>query len=458
MATEETPLIGQYSGGDPMKGSDVNKHYLDMIMSNQETYVKDYLDTVGKVSKSNAKYKGKPVPFLYNPMFFTPQEEDYFKEIASTMLRIGNKVTDKFIEDPIYRASFGYPRFIEEMIIRENKYGVNVPIGRFDIFFNDIDDFKFCELNTDGSSAMNEDNTLSMILLETKALKDFGEEFRFESRELIDKWVNESLKLYLIWKGEIHKPNVAIVDFVESGTSAEFLEFQKAYERAGLNCIIADPRDLEYREGALYKDKFRIDLVYRRIVTFELIQKSNEIPEFIRAYMDDAMCTIGTIRSQIIHNKLFFKMLHEQETLQLLTKEERDFVKEHIPFTGALGGAESILNEVIVNKNRYIIKPMDMNASQGVFVGRDSTDDEWKDMVLKAFGRDYLYQEFIVPPQREFLVPEENGFQSELFKSIVGLFVYNGSYSGMYTRLSKENIISGITNYYSVPNIIAYEK
>jgi glutathionylspermidine synthase len=456
MVTEETPLIGQYSGGDLMKGSNVNKHYIDMVMSNQEAFMKDYFVTVDRVSRSNAKYKGKPVPFLYNPMFFTPHEEDYFKDIASKMLRIGNKVTDKFIEDPIYRASFGYPKFIEEMIIRENKYGINVPIGRFDIFFNDIGDFKFCELNTDGSSAMNEDNTLGRILLKTEALKAFGEEFRLENRELIDNWVIGSLRLYRRWKGEDHKPNVAIVDFVESGTSAEFLEFQKAYERAGLTCIIADPRDLEYRDGALYKDMFRIDLIYRRIVTFELIQKSKEIPEFIRAYMNDAMCTIGTVRSQVIHNKLFFKMLHEQETLQFLTEEERDFVKEHIPFTGVLGGAESVLNEVIVRKNKYIIKPMDMNASQGVFVGRDLADDEWKDKVSKAFGKDYLYQEFIVPPQREFLVAEESGFRTELFKSIVGLFVYNESYSGMYTRLSKENIISGITNYYSVPNIIAY--
>lgn len=251
MATGEAPLIGQFSGGDPMKGSDANKQYLDMVMSNQKGYVKDYLDTVEKVAKSNARYKGKPVPFLYNPMFFTPREEDYFKDIASKMIRIGNKVTDKFIEDPNYRASFGYPKFIEEMIIRENRYGINVPIGRFDIFFKDIGDFKFCELNTDGSSAMNEDNTLGRILLETKALKAFGKEYRLESRELIDNWVIESLMLYRRWKREDHKPNVAIVDFVESGTSAEFLEFQKAYERAGLNCIIADPRDLEYKEGRI---------------------------------------------------------------------------------------------------------------------------------------------------------------------------------------------------------------
>jgi len=286
-----------------LKGTDINRSYHGKVLRNQGSYMEDYKETVKRVANSNAKYKGKPVPFLFNPMFFSLEEEEHFREIIKEITTIGNKVTDRFIEDPEYRKSFGYPRFIEEMILRENKYGVHAPIGRFDIFFNDIGDYKFCELNTDGSSAMNEDNTLARILLGAKALKEFGEEYSLENRELIDSWVRESLKLYRRWKGRDHNPNVAIVDFTESGTSAEFIEFQNAYKRLGLKCIIADPRELVFREGELFKEDYKIDLIYRRIVTFELIQKAEEIPDFIEAYMADAMCTIGTIRSQIIHNK-----------------------------------------------------------------------------------------------------------------------------------------------------------
>lgn len=441
-----------------MKGIDINKSYHQMILKNQEQYLEDYKETVKRVADSNAKYKGKPVPFLFNPMFFSPEEEEHFKDIIRRITVIGNKVTERFIEDPDYRISFGYPKLIEEMILRDNKYGVHAPIGRFDIFFNSIGDYKFCELNTDGSSAMNEDNTLARIMLDSKALKTFGEEYSLNNRELIDSWVSESIKLYQIWKGREHNPNVAIIDFTESGTSAEFIEFQQAYERFGLKCIIADPRELMYREGALYKEDYEIDLVYRRIVTFELIQKANEIPDFIEAYMADAMCTIGTIRSQIIHNKIFFKKLHDKDTQEFLTEEERMFIREHIPFTGVLGGEERIISDVIENKNNYIIKPMDMNASQGVYVGKDQSQDSWERVVKGAFDRDYLYQEFVDPPKRNFLVASEAGFSIEEFKTIVGLFSYNETYAGIYTRLSKDNIISGVTNYYTAPNIIANKK
>lgn len=441
-----------------MKGIDINRSYHEKVLRNQGSYMEDYKETVKRVANSNAKYKGKPVPFLFNPMFFSLEEEEHFEDIINWITAIGNKVTDRFIVDPEYRKSFGYPRFIEDMILRENKYGIHAPIGRFDIFFNDIGDYKFCELNTDGSSAMNEDNTLARILLGSKALKEFGEEYSLENRELIDSWVRESLKLYRRWKGRDHDPNVAIVDFTESGTSAEFIEFQNAYKRLGLKCIIADPRELVFREGSLFKEDYKIDLIYRRIVTFELIQKAEEIPDFIEAYMADAMCTIGTIRSQIIHNKLFFKKLHDEDTQEFLTEEERIFIKKHIPFTGVLSGDESVLSEVIMNKDNYIIKPMDMNASQGVFVGKDNSQGSWERVVREAFNRDYLFQEFVDPPKRSFLVANESGFSIEEFKAIVGLFSYNESYAGLYTRLSKDNIISGVSNYFTAPNIIAYRK
>lgn len=441
-----------------MNGIEINNEYISMILSNQSNYIEDYKKTVLKVENSNAKYKGKPVPFLYNPMFFSMEEEEILGNIMKKMMEIGDKVTDRFIEDSEYRALFGFPKFIEEMILRENKYSINVPIARFDLFFKDKDNYKFCELNTDGSSAMNEDNTIGKILLESKAILDFEHNYHIYNRELIDRWVKDSIITFNKWDLKNTKPNVAIVDFVESGTSAEFIEFKKSYEKMGYNCIIADPRDLKYRNGKLYKDEYRIDLVYRRIVTFELIEKADEIADFIKAYMDDAMCVIGTIRSQVIHNKIFFKVLFDEQTHAFLDEDEISFIKEHIPFTGIFKGSRKVFEEVLNNKDMYIMKPMDMNASQGVFVGRDLNKSDWEERLKKIFNTDYIYQEFIPPFMREFIVFNEKSFEKQFFKSIVGVFLYNKEYAGMYTRIGKDNIISGVTNYFTVPNFIAKKR
>ena len=435
----------------------INKEYIEMVLADQKSYTEDYKKTLDKVANSTAIYKGKPVPFLYNPMFFTPEDERNFNKIGQTMLKIGDKVFDKFVKDLEYRKKFKYPDFIVELMLLPNSYDINVPIGRFDVFYKDADNFKFCEINTDGSSAMNEDNAVGRILLESLALQNFSKEYKLENRELIKSWVEKSLEIFSKWNCSNKRPNVAIVDFKESGTSYEFLEFKKAYENAGYNCIIADPRDLLYRDGKLHFEDYRIDLVYRRIVTFELIEKKDEIEEFLKAYRENAMCVIGTIRSQLIHNKIFFKILHDKETLDILSEEEREFVKNHVPYTGKFEGDKDLFKKVVLDKDKYVLKPYDKNASQGVFVGRDLSDQEWEDKLAKVFNDDYIYQEFIEAYKRDFLVHTNGAFKTETFGSIVGIFMYKEDYAGLYTRIGKENIISGLTSYFTVPNIIAKE-
>lgn len=439
-----------------MKIDNVNKNYIDLVMNNQDNYTGDYLETVEKVANSNAQYKGKPVPFLYHPMFFLEEDIENFKKITENIISISNKITDRFLVDEGFRAKFRYPEFLNKLIAIDNGYDINIPIGRFDIFYEDYENFKFCEINTDGSSAMNEDNIIARILSETKASNDFKNEYEMEYFELLDSWVKESIKIYDKYDKKVDKPNVAIVDFVESGTPNEFEDFKKTYIENGYNCIIADPRDLEYKDGKLYKDDYRIDLIYRRIVTFELVEKIDEIEDFIQAYKDRAVCVIGSLKSQIMHNKIIFSILFEDDTLEQLSEEEREFIKKHVPYTKIFAGDKKIFNEVLNNKDRFIMKPMDLNASQGVFVGRDLSDKEWEKKLNEVWEKDYIFQEFVVPYRREFLVykNETNSFTTESLGSIVGLFLYNEKFNGLYTRVGPNNIISGLSDYYTLPNFL----
>lgn len=436
----------------------VNNKYIELIKKDPKKYYEDYQKTKEKVKNSTAIYKGKPVPFLYHPMFFTEWDIENFRDISDTLISISNKVTDKYLESSKFRGKFGYSKELEELILIDNGYDINIPIGRFDLFYCDKDNFKFCELNTDGSSAMNEDNTIAKIILESKAMKDFGEEYKLKNMELINKWVDDIVKIYDNWdRRENIKPNIAIVDFIESGTSEEFEVFKSAFEDKGYNTIIEDPRNLIYKNGSLYSGDFKIDLVYRRIVTFELLDKYDEIPDFIDAYKDKTFCSVGSIKSQIMHNKIIFKILHDKDTLELLSEDERRFVKKHIPYTGMFGGSQNVYDMVLNYKDRYIMKPIDLNASRGVYAGRDLDQDEWRKRLSESFNKDYIYQEFFTPFQRELVVFNDGELNIEEFGSIVGLFLYNEKFAGLYTRVGKESIISGLTSYYTLPNIVVSE-
>lgn len=437
-----------------MNWKDINKEYINLIKSDPQRYLADYKIAKDKVSNSTAIYKGKPVPFLYHPMFYTEKDVENFNKIGDILISITNKVTQKYLDSEEFRKKFEYSPLLEELILVDNGYDINVPIGRFDLFYEDENNYKFCELNTDGSSAMNEDNTIGGILLQTEGLKDFSKEHELSLFELINRWVDDSISIFRKWNSEIQNPNVAIVDFTESGTSAEFEVFKNAFIGKGYNAIIADPRDLKYRDGHLYCEDYRIDMVYRRIVTFELIEKAHEVPDFINAYKNNAFCCIGSIRSQIVHNKIIFKILHDEDTLEFLSEEERDFVKNHIPITGLFKGDREVYNDVLNNKDKYIMKPLDLNASRGVYSGRDLSQEEWKERLDESWDKDYLYQEFFEPFTREHILFEDDELKIEKFKSIVGLFMYKEKFAGIYTRIGKSNIISGVTDYYTLPNVL----
>lgn len=442
-----------------MHASKIIDDYIELIKSDEEKYAKDYEVLKEMVANSTAYYKGQPVPFNYQPFFLDQIDLENFKYILDKIMTISKKVINEYLKNPEYRKLFRFPKFIEDMILVENKYGVEVPMGRFDIFYKGKEDFKFCEINTDGSSAMNEDMVLSKILLSSHGLKEFSKKYQLSSFELFDSWVRESLELYKKFDPTNPTPNVAIMDIMESATKTEFEEFKKAYEKAGLNCEIVDARDLEYRDGSLYHKDFKIDLIYRRLVTFELIENKEDCQDFIDAYMDNAMCTIGTIQSQVIHNKIFFKILYDKETREFLDEDDIDFIENHIPFTGIFGESEEVFEKVKNNKDGYIIKPMDKNASTGVYTGLDFSQEEWEEKLREDFDNETIYQEFVTDMKIPFVDFDENGkvFVEELTNT-VGIFSYNEKVAGLYPRMGKDNIIDGLTDYITAPGILAIRR
>lgn len=442
-----------------MNYKDLDLEYMENFQKNPKRYEEDYRNLGERVANSKALFRGKVVPYSYKPLFFTREDVANFDYIGRMILKIGDRVVDQYIKSEKFREKFGFPKELEELILLDSGYGINVPMSRIDIFYGDREDFKFCELNTDGSSAMLEDNSFAEISLDSLGIKDLEGSYSFSYYELIDSWVEESLKIYGSWKGKnkVEKPNIAILDFVESATTAEFLEFQKAYRKKGYQCEIVDPRNVVFRQDGLYDGDFKIDMVYRRLVTFEMMERFSEVGEFLRAYKAGAFCSIGSFRSQLIHNKLIFKVLHDEDTLELMNEEERKFILNHVPDTGEFKGETKVFQKVLNNKDSYIMKPSDMNVARGVFVGRDLTQTEWEENLREAFNRDYIYQEFIEAYNRPFLIYEDGSFRQEDLNSVVGIFMYGEKFKGLYTRIGSENVISSVTSYRAA-NLIVEEK
>jgi len=430
----------------------------DIVVKNKNTFLKDYEEVVKKVEKSPAKYKGNPVEFLHQPLLLGKEDFERFQNITDQLIKILNKVINKYIEDEKFRLYFGFSPLLEKLILKDPGYSKNIPMGRFDIFYNLDGSFQFCELNADGSSGMVEARELQKIIGESHTLKELKESYSLKDYEVFDSWAEALLTNYKEFSNNEEKPQIAIIDWFKGDPPSEFIEFKKTFEKFGCKTVIADPEDLVYKENKLYNGDFRIDCVYRRAVTWEIIENQDKVQDFINAYLDGNVCVVGPLRSQVIHNKIIFAILHEPVKTPFLSEEEREFVKKHIPYTTEFNIENQDLVEFVINnKDELVLKPMDKYASKGVRIGIDFTKSEWERIIREEAKEEYIIQQLCRIPKLPMAMVKDGDVKFVENNYLIGLFMYNEKLQGLYTRTGTKNIIGSVVECYTVPNFIVEE-
>ena len=418
------------------------------------------LAQIQEMRRGTATYKGVPIKFGYLPKYFSQEGFAKLKEDLEHTWRILVRVIGRYLDDPDYRRLFGFSPELEQMILRRPAYRTLLPVCRLDIFLNEeTGAFKFCEFNADGSSAMNENAELNRTYRNTLLCREMDERYRQDTFELFDSWVQTFLG---IWRetGKEELPAVAIVDFLEKGSSAaEFTAFREAVERAGLEAYVAEIRDMRYEDGSLMTaDGHRIDAVYRRAVTSDILAHRDEVQAFLQAARDRRVCLIGDFCTQVVHDKVLFRILHDPYTAAFLPEEDNAFIADHVPYTAMLTGEMAEREDVRENREKWIIKPRDSYGAHGIYPGRLCSPDEWREQLDAHADKDYILQEFVTPFRTEniYFGAEQPEWQS--FSNMTGVFLYGGRVAGIYSRASVTPIISVEGDEHEMTSVVLRDK
>ena len=363
------------------------------------------------------------------PKVYDKQAIEQFRSIARTAYGIFGKVIREYREHEDYRKLFPYSKELEELILLPTPYDGFLPIARFDLFYDENSgDFMFCEINTDGTAAMLRDLEMRKALINNPAHQAVIRKYDLKPFELFDTWVKTFLSLYETYGNKVDHP--------------------------GVNCEICDIRSLSYRDGVLYSPAGnKVDAVYRRAVTADILDHYEEVTDFLQAVRDDAVFFAGAFATQIIHSKWLFHILHLERTKSFLTEEEREFVEAHIPATTEFSKEFIPLEKVQGNKDRYMIKPMDAYASKGVYAaGPEYSQEDWEQVTAQLYGKGYICQTYC----RQYLTDNidfawgDGTWQPYI--NMPGLYVYNGEFSGFLMRMAcGEKIIVAHENERTVP-------
>ena len=138
-------------------------------------------------------------------------------------------------------------------------------------------------------------------------------------------------------------------------------------------------------------------------------------------------------------------MLHHERTARILNDEEIAFIKQHIPGTFPFDETGIDKEQVINNKDSYILKPWDGYAAHGVKAGLECTQEEWESFIEETYGKGYICQEFAEQFNSYNIDFAFGDGEWKEYSQMTGMFVYNGKFAGVIARSAPAG---GIIDYY----------
>jgi hypothetical protein len=253
--------------------------------------------------------------------------------------------------------------------------------------------------------------------------------------------------------GLAQKPVAAIVDWRDVGAWPEFLIVQRCFEERGIQAVVADPREFELRGDTLYADGTAVNLVYRRAIIRELLEKREEpgVRDFLEAYRRGLVCVVNPFRAKVAGSKACLALLSDARFDRLFNDEQNEVRRAHVPWTRVLRGGDvdfegrsRDLFELARNdRNRFVIKPTSGYGGRDVLVGREVEPGAWDDRLECAAESPgaWTIQEHVEIPEEDFPVFEPD-LRFEPRKINLNPYLFGGRYAGSFVRLSASSVIN----------------
>ena len=165
------------------------------------------------------------------------------------------------------------------------------------------------------------------------------------------------LDIYDTYRFKVEHPRIAICDYLENGVVDEFHIFAEKFREAGVECVVADVRDLAFDGEVLTTpDGLPVHAIWRRSVTNDVLEFWDDSQALIDAVRARKVALIGAFSGHIVHDKQLFEVLFAPETQAFLTEEEIAFVEETVPMTAFLDESVVNLAQIRANKDEWLGK------------------------------------------------------------------------------------------------------
>lgn len=404
-----------------------------------------------QIRKRELFFGDRPLCTVLRPRFMSPGQYRLLQRRAAALMGAFGRAHEAAVADPSVRAQFKLTSWEEEFVLEDPGFPWPSPVSRLDAFFAGDDGLRFTEYNAETPAGPSFNDVLTELFYALPAMREFLRHWDVRPLPARHNVLHALLSAYEAWSGTRASPRIAVLDWLDVPTRREFTLFQEYAERQGIRCIVADPRDAELRGGKLILDGAPVDLIYKRVLISELIERCGVEHAVVRAVRERAVCMVNPFACKILHKKASLAVLSDERNTGLYTQQERDVIAANIPWTRVVeerrtthdGISVDLVSFIAEHKNRLVLKPNDEYGGKGIVLGWEADDAEWAEALRTALREPHIVQERVSVPSEPYpsLVDGRLHLADRMLDT-APYVVYGQYIDGCLTRLSTAALLN----------------
>lgn len=407
-------------------------------------------------------------PFL-RPFFLDDEQVALVTRVTETVARMGEQLVAASAVRPDILDALALTEAERALVAIEPGYERASTASRLDSFILP-GSLQCAEYNAESPAGLGYTETLVGVFETLDVTRRFRERYDARAPKLMAPLLEALLASYRDWGGTASPPTIAIVDFRGVPTWAEFEMLQDRFLQLGVPTIVCDPRDLVFDGSSLAVQGSRIDLVYRRCLINDIVDRPDDCRALVDAYRARAVCVANTLRCKLPHKKAFFSMLTDPAFTAVFDAADRTAIAPHVPWTRLVregrtdrdGELVDLVPFIRANRGSLVLKPNDDFGGHGVTLGWEADERAWDAALARAIAAAddaWVVQERIAV-RRELFPTFAPGRGAVLADMLVDCapYLYRGRLAGFLTRLSAGGLANVTSGGGQVPSFIVREK
>lgn len=427
------------------------QHY-HSLLGNPDLAEASHVALDDQLRRRNLVFGDRALCTVLRPRFFTPEALRTLEGRIRRLMRAFAVAHEAAMADAALRAQFRLAGWEEQLVLADPGYQAPSPHGRLDCFQVDATGtLALTEYNAETPAGAGYNDALSDAFATIPVMRAFSERFSVRPLPARDGVGKIILDAWHQFSGGWNRPRIAIADWDDVPTQSEFQLFKLYFASIGIEAVIVDPRTMEYRGGKLYAGGGPVDLIYKRVLINELVEREGLEHPMVRAVRDRAVCMVNPFRCKLLHKKASLAVLSDERNARLFTAEDRQAIAELIPWTRVVeerktefgGRTVDLVPLIAAERQQLVLKPNDDYGGAGVVLGWTATDEEWQATIARALREPYIVQQRVVIPSEPY--PSWADGKLHLMDRMLDTapFVLNGDgLEGCLTRLSTAALLN----------------